>query len=175
MTAEINLQQFCGDDDYAERREIHRPFSADGFTWAVNGYIAIRVTHRDEFKPQKKHVGIGTLGKIIDEFTGPFTALSQFTLPDFIPTESKTECCECDGRGTEHDCPDCTCKCDECDGTGFVGKTSECSCEIFGAIFNIKYLRMVFALPNVQAGCPNPDQMVFRFDGGDGILMTIRR
>ena len=174
LKPQINLQQFCGDDAYAERREIHRPFSADGLTWACNGHIAVRVPALPEYGPQKKPLGMKNIAAMIDGFDGDFTPMSLFDLPEFTEKTTKVECEECDGRGTEHDCPACTCTCDECGGKGSYEKTTQVSAGILGGIFNLKYLHMVAALPGAEIGVSKSGEIAsFRFDGGDGALMGI--
>lgn len=171
----IDLQQFCGTEAYHERRELHRPFLSGGFTWAVNGHILVRVAPIDGCKPQKEPLNLDHLANTIGSFSGVMTPISRFVLPDFTPQTSKIKCDECDGRGREHDCPDCQCDCEECNGTGLIDKTAECSVEILGSIFNIEYLRMVAALPGAEIGLTqSKDMMVFRFDGGEGLLMGMR-
>ena len=164
----INLQSFCGDD--ADPSYLHKPFSYEDFTYATDERIMVRVPRRENVPelsadnpikdPTKPMQGFGTV-----RFAPP--------PPYSIPTGSdEVKCPSCEGRGLEHDCPDCTCICAKCEGTGAL-KTST----TVGSInFDLNYLRQVLALPGVEIAEPQDRApLYFRFTGGDGALMPLTR
>lgn len=168
---EIDLQQFCGDDP--SREYLHKPFSRDGFTYATNGHIMVRVTLRPDvpdvdkkFNQNKPLEGVETA-----TFFRP-----AFDLPP-APTETGP-CKTCDGRGWDHDCPDCQCVCQVCKGQGDANPELIISTTLGRQNFALNYVRQVLSLPNVEiAALPAKDKghtLLFRFDGGVGALMPIR-
>ncbi len=102
-----------------------------------------------------------------------YVALPPFTLPE--APEYDQECDACDGRGSKHDCPDCSCNCPDCSGTGWLDPERKISTEVEGAFFNLIYVRKMLGLPGLQIA-PSKDgkPMYFRFDGGCGALMPRR-
>lgn len=163
---EIDLQPFC---DTAEiRYYLMKPFSRGGFTWATNGHILVRVPLREGVAPIEKDLAVEKIMKVHDGAS--FAPLPKVKFRD-APVG---ECELCGGRGKEHDCPDCECKCEACDGTGKeVGRGSV---GVRGAIFDVKYIRMILALPGAEMAvgplvvdAPAP----FRFDGGCGVVMPM--
>lgn len=171
--SEIDLQQFC-ETDAGYRLYLRKPFSQSGATWATNGHIAVRVPLRPD-APEQDKPGCAQLASAIDNFEGAFLPMSLFTIPAFEPKTIKADCTECEGSGREHDCPSCTCVCDKCGGKGFTEDKTVGSVSLFGQIFNIEYLRQISTLPSVEiASLPKTGMAVFRFDGGDGLLMARR-
>lgn len=164
----LDLQQFCGKEE--TRPYLLKPFSVGDFTYATNGHIMVRVTRRDDAAEQTKEW----------DWNAPLAGLqgASFAKPEFkLPPEPEEadECSACDGRGTEHDCPDCECPCVECDGTGKDIPERGISTEFCGANFAMRYIRQVLSLPNVELASITSDApMVFRFDGGVGALMPLR-
>lgn len=64
--------------------------------------------------------------------------------------------------------------CDGCDGTGIA--TCRESHDVNGVLINEKYLWMIGNLPGAKLGTfGEPDPVRFTFDGGDGLVMPMRR
>ena len=173
LTAD-QLQKFCSDD--ITRPYIMKPFTRGEHTWATNGHIMIRVPKIDGIEelgglpPVEKPWGIA-------DWSLPLRPLKFGKLP---PVEDEEGDCElCEGRGTEHDCPGCPCVCENCHGSGLDKWISddEKSLSIGNAIFSARYIRELSELPRVQIPSdPHTENpMPFKFDGGEGLLMPMRR
>src|SRR5882724_4272781 len=107
----LDLQQFCSMDECRYYRL--KPFSCDGFTWATNGHVAVRVELRPDVPSPEREINIKKLFERVNDV--------KFFKPSFdLPPAStnKAECRSCNGRGFEHDFPDCECECEECGGSG---------------------------------------------------------
>lgn len=106
-----------------------------------------------------------------------FGPLPHKTIPP-LPPSTQQDCEECDGRKTEHECPDCECPCSACNGTGMETVTPEVSTTIRGGLFNLRYVAMMLELPNVLVQsnwtCGDAVPLFFKFDGGDGAIMPRR-
>jgi hypothetical protein len=168
----LDLQPFCSTDE--ARWYLTKPFSRDGFTWATNGHILVRVPLRGnipdidkKFNQAKPIEGIETAN-----FFTP-----HFNLP---PAPSTSDPCpKCEGRGSKHDCPECDCECETCDGRGDLDPERIISTRIGATIYSLFYVRQMFSLPNVELSVaeakPDEKPLLFRFDGGVGALMPMRR
>lgn len=173
MTHE-ELQKFCSTD--TDRVALMNPFNQDGFCCATNGHLIIRLHGtRPEY----------------DEFTGPmlyslFTeeSLAQTLAPINmkLPPQEFDECHWCEGTGKEE--VQTTTKsarlrkinCEDCGGTGKV--LIESAPIDFGKRrLRVEYLRWIIALPNVRLAMDGGEYKAayFTFDGGDGLLMPIRK
>jgi hypothetical protein len=96
-------------------------------------------------------------------------------LPKFKAPRVKAEdCASCDARGVVHNCPNCECECEDCGGTGIVKE--KISIYINGAIYNLQFIVLIKALPNIRfsADPPHDSAVRFVFDGGEGLLMPMR-
>ena len=97
---------------------------------------------------------------------------------DDVPKGKSWSCDKCDGRGSEHDCPDCRCECDDCDGTGTCHQPVMVAWR--GTHISRDMWRLIAALPEstIAASQPLPpifDHVSFAFAGGVGIVMPMRR
>jgi hypothetical protein len=167
----IDLQPFCS-TDATRRPTICQPFSCGDWTYATNGHIMVRVPRRPDVGEVKN---APMAEKLFDQCgpTADMRPLPQFEFPEPDPSEP---CATCDGRGTVHDCPDCSCGCEQCGGRGLHTKM------VTGAIgkrpFNAKYLKMIAQLPAAtvpatQSAGDGP--MPFAFGGGgEGLLMPVK-
>jgi hypothetical protein len=169
----LNLQQFCGTDP--SRDYLMKPFSRDGFTWATNGHILIRVPERPEFSDIEQRIKINIAEPLKGFGVAKFFSPS-FELP---PATVRGECLKCAGRGHLHDCPDCDCECEHCDGTGNSDSEQFASVSIGPTPFALNYVRQILSLPRVEieefAAEQSEKCLFFRFDGGVGALMPLRR
>lgn len=163
----IDLCQFCWKG--VGRDYLRAPYSVGEWTYATNGHIAVRVPRRPDVGENSK-----APQKIAELFeaaaTQPLRDLPQFPLPE---TE-KEECPHCEGRGTEHGCPNCHCQCESCDGTGT--REEDASVGIGGRCYALRYVRRLLLLPHlsVASAPPSTTAMRFAFDGGEGILVPLR-
>lgn len=169
----IDLQKFCGNDWF--RSYLHKPFSKDGFTWATNGHVIVRVPLVEGVEPlsSKQPLNVDATIAGLDD--------AIFFAPSFnLPPEKELhdiECPSCDGRGRAHECPDCECICEDCDGKKTIKSEPTESTTIGGVYFTLRYINLICSLPgiqisntaNVKGGTHKP--MLFRFDGGVGALM----
>jgi hypothetical protein len=168
----LDLQQFCGADEF--RPYLMKPFSRNGFTYAANGHIMVRVALRADvpettakFDPEKPLKGIDQA-----KFFHP-----SFELPP-APTE-RGECVSCSGRGYEHDCPDCECICERCHGSGNMDIESRISASVGPTPFSLHYIRQMLSLPGIEIEELPVDKsekpLFFRFEGGVGALMPLHK
>jgi hypothetical protein len=168
----LDLQPFCSKDSY--RPMLHKPFSRGEFSYACEGAMMIRVARRDDV-PEIE--GAPHAEKVFDPQwkDGEFEALpADFPVPD----RAEDDCRECDGHGSGiHDCPDCDCDCEVCDGTGKV--EAEAYVSVRGRTVNAKFVRLIKMLPNPKFAVEFPKDenapISFAFDGGCGLLATVRR
>lgn len=162
----VDLKKFCGTD--AWRPYLHEPFSRGEYTYATNGHIMVRV-------PRVAGIGEIPLIKNPEKIFAPMPADGWRTLRVALPpVDPSKECSYCYGSGfLDDDEGDCGLDCIECNGTGFV--VANVSTEIGGVIFDLKYIRMVAELPDIEIVIgPIDGQSFFRFSGGDGALMPMR-
>lgn len=185
---EIDLLPFCC--TYDER--MIKPFVMGGKRYATNGVIAIEVDAAGE--PDTPLTG----GNRVDlpdarkafadtwdeEATfRPWPAESHVMGKVECPQCEHVTCKECGGEGFEvcdlgheHDC-------DTCDGYGEI-RNPKCICngtgEVIGPLgqwidkqqIDIKYDRLIRALPGPVKHMVNGHAVCFRFAGGRGIVMT---
>lgn len=171
----IDLQQFCSTEQF--RLSLHEPFSHGEFTYASDGIVAVRVARRQEFEEAKDP----KLPRELDKWLAPLVTSafksSWIIFPTDQETETREQCDSCEGRGKDHDCPDCDCTCDDCGGRGTQSAVERISVDAFGRIFRLKYLQQICQLPGIEID-PSGEgtrPMLFRFDGGVGVLMPCSR
>jgi hypothetical protein len=172
----LDLQQFCSTEQF--RFNLHKPFSYGAFSYASNGAIAIRVARRDDIPEAEQAKIPQQIDKWFSEIEGIPVESDTPLLPDDEEVETKDQCELCDGRGKDHDCPDCECVCANCEGSGTETTTKSISIDAFGTIFRLKFLRLVLRLPNVEVAVDRirPSKPIFfRFSGGAGCLMPCSR
>lgn len=173
----LDLKRFCAtaQDDY--RKWLHTPFSIGEFTYATDGAIMIRVPLVAEWpapENRKLDVHCADLFKSLGEVT--FISPLPATTPSDVETSEEVECEACDGRGHDHECPDCTCTCDNCGGSGNEKKVDKISTVFHGNIYRLKYVREILALPGIEIAPDSVNEpkrvpLLFRFDSGAGVLM----
>lgn len=165
------LRPFLGNDPV--RPYLHVPFNQDGFTWATNGAVLIRVAEMEEFSPiaRDKPFNVSKPLAGIDE--AKFVA-ARWVLPPFDSSLS-AQCKVCDGRGVLHDCPECDCLCEPCAGTGEVDPERRISVQVLGRPFTLCNIRKIATLPGLEisdnGGGEKP--LLYKFDGGAGGIMPI--
>jgi len=171
----IDLLSFCaGDGEF--REWLKTPFCVGDFTYATDGHLLVRLP-RDARYPNCDKVDPAKFMGACE--AAAYSRPGAVTLPP-LPEKQRVECLACKGRGKEHDCPDCDCECVVCDGAGFVDHEHRTSTDFAGGIFNLKYLRQLLGIPDVEIAVGSSDQeknrpLLFRFPGGYGALMPCRR
>lgn len=162
----IDLQSFCDDD---ERRGygIGKPFSRGEYTWATDGKIMLRVPRRDDVPENDKAPRAECVWPKVA--ADAFQPLVNADLPD----PGRETCEVCEGRGTEHTCPDCSCKCKFCDGAGTMEEEIAVELGDFGEIL-VHYAKLLLSLPGIAVAEPADGIMQFRFDGGEGIMTILK-
>ncbi len=100
------IKVFCAIDD--ARWNLLHPWTRDGYTWATNGHIIVRVPAMDDVPENNDAPDAGRLmAKAPDDL--PYFPVPECTMPAPI------SCSWCDGTGRDPN--DKRCRCDECDGT----------------------------------------------------------
>lgn len=185
------LQKFC-----ADKPRIHAPWSRDGYTYATNGHVVIRVPEVDGISQSQEAPSLKPVLKYFDIDPDIWYPLKKVKMP------KPDVCGSCNGRGRDVACPECegigivswdgtyhtykdTCKL--CEGRGAVEICPECYGEektpsqipvkIGGVWFYPPTLAPCLEfLPNcaigIIGGMEDPQRL--RFDGGDGLIMPCR-
>ena len=167
--AGLDLKSFCLPEG-SGRPNLEAPFRRGAHVFATDGHVCVRVPCPDNVPEGDVAVEAIFQGIALD---GPFAPLARAVPPRATDPEA---CVYCDGRGTEHDCPDCHCDCDMCDGKGQVAHTE--SVLLAGRPFKLELVRKVAALPAVEFSlAPGiaPAAIHFRFAGGDGLLTGLTK
>ena len=162
MTAD-DLKQFCADRE-DPRPYLRQPWTRDGYTWATNGHIIIRVPVIDGI-PDCPNSRDGVL-----LFSQQKEPIDWIPVPAVEPT--KTEDCEnCDGTGTH----ECSCgtehDCGECDGMGKVESKPQ-AIKVGNAFFADHYLRLIAGWEIAPNGPTDPTWI--RKGDALGLLMPMR-
>lgn len=165
----IDLQKFCSTEP--TRYYLHSPWSRGEFTYATNGTILARVPRRDDVAEQPRAPDCETKILMVLDFAQEFAPVPEFSLP----TEGSISCEDCYGRGTDHDCPGCQCVCDWCNGLGATSDDPGKTISLDGAMFALKYARIIFPLPGIlmPAKCVPALPCPIKFDGGIGCWMPM--
>lgn len=199
---EIDLKPFCLPDVSPTRYELLKvPFVRDGFRYATDGRIAVRIAAVGEANTDGKSPNCGEVFGPID-FSAGFAPLPVEyerkqngegnchacdgmgeTSDESVPLQ-KIKCDECDGTGGT-ECRTCGHEdyCDECDGKGSwdarpcpvcdgEGTETRYRAVFDGVGFDAHYLRLIAALPNPEYAI-SKGMMAFRFTGGEGLLMEL--
>jgi len=164
----IELQDFCSTDDC--RESIMTPFVRDGWKYATDGRIMVRIKTDepdDSGQPHKRP----NAAKLFEGFD--VSKLEAFNLPELKGVENQT-CRYCSGNGVQtcslghdHDC-------DECDTTGLTEKWPEQ--DIGKARFSERFLVKIKNLPGLRFYPTTAETpALFTFDNGEGILLACVR
>ncbi|MFA5348374.1 MAG: hypothetical protein WC294_09570 [Methanoregula sp.] len=142
---------------------LSKPWSRGGYTFATDGRIAIRVP---EIESVPDNPNAPDVMKIWPKEPGEYIAL-----PENIPPVTVDPCPWC--CDYEKDAV-----CEECNGTGFIEKAE--FVRVGPTLYSNIYLNMIKDLPSlkfgsrvVKKGDRRPTPAIFKFDGGEGLLMPI--
>lgn len=171
----LDLQQFCAVDD-EWRPHLNKPFRFKGYVYATDGRLLIRIADDESFPAYDK---LDPTSFLKQAEQASYIIAPKVELPP-VKAAKRIDCPGCNGRGHEHDCPDCECECDACCGSGFIDDTPEVSTMFAGQIFDVKFIRKIYTLPGLEiapnpGGCDLFTPLCFRFDGGLGVLMPMRQ
>jgi len=192
----IDLKQFVSKNK--EIIALHEPYVHDGYEYATDGYICIRIK-TDKPNTVLKYAQFPRAWELFEDFSGDFYPLS-------VGPKTKERTCGCAGGYVpKGECPDCAgtgvheCDCGTshdcgyCFGTGMIPSDDICpQCKgkkvymvpedkVFLPNRSISgdNLEMIMMLPNleyndilVKSKNGVTDYMQFRFDGGEGIIGT---
>ena len=166
------LKVFC----HKTNPRIAEPWTSDGFVFATNGQVLIRITGPVEgVIPRFNPVDCM---KVIQENPEP---QEWFPVPDVTPPKEPKEkiCDECDGNG-ETNCRTCgqVTDCPECGGIGkIIPAIVITPIEIGGIWFSNLCLHQIkTCFSDAEIGpneYPNPARL--RFSGGDGLLVPTKQ
>jgi hypothetical protein len=196
MDAE-QLRAFCD----KSRDKVCAPFTFEGFTYATNGHILVRVPRLPDV-PEWEAVNeqAANLFALVDmaKAKAALTEIPDFGEPEREPckwckgTGKITTCPECDGEGEvaldsgyhEYECECLTCFgdgkvsggaeiCPQCKGVGSLAGVAKIA--IGEVLFGSQYLTMIKALPDAKIAPLDPlNGNYFVFEGGEGMLMPMR-
>ena len=196
LTVEF-LREFCSTSE--SRPLLRNPFSLDGYTWATDGRLLVRVQAMEgvaEGGPANASTVMpaGDAGYMDVAFPPGF---AEMTVPmeaceDCGGTGYFRPCVECGGKG-EIECDHCyhseSCKdcdgdgnkrgrgkgevpCDECDGTGRHEKTVWVALSRGEVVADLKLLRKAERLPGLRVRYKDRSTaLLLDFEGGAGVLM----
>ncbi len=169
------LKLFCAASD-SPKFSITEPFRRGDYVYATDGKIAIQVTASlfpeitgDEKAPSEK-------GMLAIGFGSSLDNTELFPLPRKIPESTKIYCGACMGTGE--------CICDECDNEHRCGKCGGgghlrkmVTVQLGVATVDSQLLLLIQKLPNPTIEYPaEPERAIhFKFDGGRGLVMPVRK
>ena len=189
----INLEKFCSEDE--NRTKINHPFCHNGYKYATDGKIVIRIPLDDlergisiinnnvtdilkEFSwcEEKEEIKIPTISAITKQVCGKCKG-------------EKTKCPECDGEGeveTWNTYNEYTNTCATCDGDEYI-PCPQCSdlgietnknhyVDFPDFKMNVFYLNLIKELPELKMyNLINTKWLkYFSFTGGEGLLAVLR-
>jgi hypothetical protein len=160
-----DLVKFVSAD--GEKHHIDKPWSRDGFTYATNGHVMVRVPVMADVQNNE-----GPNAEYVFKQALPMPD-TWVPIPDVKPSDIK--CDECGGQGRKfRDVDGITWEreCDGCNGSGKIHPVE--THEINGVKFQVKYLFLLHQLPNCEISpVDNKTPAWFKFDGGEGLLMPM--
>ncbi len=173
MNEVIDLYEFCC-ADYSSRYDFSQPFVFEGFKWASDGIIMVRVPAADENRAVPKD-GM--------KFVNPWTVWHRFqkdgAFVEFKPEPfAVVKCwacrsgkCSCESCELEEIRDDCQC----CNG--FARVWFPLTTSVGSATINTRYADLISKLPNPMIVMPKDAEKTnaisFRFGGGEGLLMPL--
>lgn len=204
ISAEV-LQRFCNPELEDPRGMTHTPFSDDQYTYATNGHILVRAPKLDQFEKNESFLdwaskALEGFKRTPEKWLKVLpTTHSKETCKVCDGSGRLQECAECDGSGDvefstdyndyEHECKSCRGEgvsktgsfgtpdvvCDTCHGSGLVW--GDAHRDKYGeAYFCASLISLMQDLPNIEIGpFEANDVALFRFNGGDGLIMPLRQ
>jgi hypothetical protein len=174
MSDLINLEKFYSSDP--TRENVARPFSFDGWTYATNGHVVVRVPKRDDIA-ENPAAPNDHAAALFDKCAKKrrYKPAPSFELSEPFEWEEQIECICCASSGRRHhDCPTCKCECKICSGRGKIAIRRFGTVAIGTAYYSSKYISWLQSLPKLELGPPHKkNPLPFRFGGGEGLLMPV--
>lgn len=179
------LMRFC--TDFGKQHDMSEPFTDGDYTYATNGFVAIRVPAIPSIPDNIEAPDLRGQFFGFEKVQG-YVSLPEFDLDD---TES---CPLCQGFGKLEECPDCDgdANCQTCSGLRQVPSAegivcSNCQGTLRDLNFFVPFhqhglkasnLALINLLPDVEIAIPGTgasqsiyDSVKFRFQGGEGVVM----
>ena len=168
MTKQIDLSVFCSGPD---RPIFMTPWTRDGYTYATDGRVLVRVPRRDDVPSNDKAPDVAMRYAFEKPVEDP-AEIPALPPPEFEP-------CPWDEEDGE-ECADCT-EASNCTGWkegGIVRKRVEVT--VGGVLYADRYIELIKELPGLKF-YPAPynqenwkNAAYFTFDGGEGLLMPLK-
>lgn len=196
MTRDFLNRFVAGRDE--PRAYLRAPFSRDGWIYATNGHIAVRVPKVEGIDAPESDKPANIANLFEKSKRDNFTELPKLPAAEKCPVCNGScigyKCPECDGKGDfdkgshNHSCKECGGSgqvddgydadkepCVECDGDG---ESRYKAVKVGKWHYDRRYLAKIKKLPAVKFACPpyGEDNVpaYFVFDGGEGLLMPMR-
>lgn len=177
----INLEKFCAHSDEV-RYHLHEPWRQKEGIVATNGHILVCIaddgrTLENPGDDQVKRNVSRFLSETRNNWQPITTALTPETrCPNPFCKSGMVECDYLPRRSSHVDCSECDGSkqvvCAYCDGRGVVSEP----CNLGPCSLARRYLAILLELPGVEiAPKGKADMVLFRFDGGRGCVMPVRR
>lgn len=192
------LARFVGKDDI--RADLNHPMRIGDSIFATNGHVAVRVPLQDGVDALTPQRPLAIDQRFTEAKSNVLRVVELPALPDKKACKEcegtgrvkYVTCPSCDGSGSfDHEGLDYDCKlcnetgrlhgegneqtCDDCEGSGH---DLDIGVLIDGHLFNLRYLLRIIDLPNLSFQVPVESNhycmAYFTFDGGEGILMSMR-
>lgn len=156
------LCEFCSTDE--TRQDLIAPFVIDQYTIATDGRTMVAATGNFYYtKPAGEELAMKVKREYLAKF--PTDPTVKWEQRDWLRPLETEQCSDCDGDG-----------CDECDLTGrtFLSKTLNIGCRQLNYEYLIRIQRLLGVMFAVEFG-GEMDPLPFKFDGGIGFLMPMRK
>jgi hypothetical protein len=196
----INIEKFAGVDDY--RTYLNRPWRRDGKLYATNGHFMIEIDDdgRDAAAFEKQPDCVGIFAKHTPGEFMPIPPLAAPARCEWCKGHGvcyREACPDCDGNGEfmrgmhEYECKRCEgdgyflfptappgekeTRCSACYGLGEEVRKDR-GTPVGDLLVATRLLRVLTELPGVEvAVCKAPEALWFRFTGGRGLVMPMRK
>lgn len=173
----IDLQKFCGEDETfgsSARYIFTQPFTKNGWTYATDGRICIRIPTGDtntEPPPQREGESFQRQFPPCDDLFKPVKEPISNPWPTTGMVRAVEVCPQCDGEGVVG-CEECGEKrCLYCKGTLRMEQTI--GRKVGAHLVGVKYDDLILSLPSpywIAGAAPNR-ALPFTFSGGEGQIM----
>ena len=161
----MDLQKFCASPDDCYHNNMSKPYSRGDYTYATNGHVLIRVPRINRIPEIPKAPSADKLW--------PVSKLTDYEIPAFS-TPAFRPCPYCEGEGKWGN----GVTCDECEGEKQLPDVK--AIDVGPACYSDHYLTLIKELPELKFYPQKTDEYTyppayFTFNGGEGLLMPIRK
>lgn len=195
----MDITNFCAPGDI--RSYMHKPMRHDGYLYATNGHIAVRIEDDPAIEAEPMPAN---LQNVLQNMSTDTTERAWRPVPQVNGADAKP-CAYCDGTGRAVQCPDCDgdgefehgdhmYECKSCDASGWVaspskdvvGKCLDCcgsgvnskeTVEFDGVHIAARYIYLIGAeIPGAEIGISKDPTgiQLFRAPGIVGCVMPMR-